>query len=174
MPGSLPKVELPEYLTETRKGRCARLKEGSQTDQQVVAWHWDDAVRIALAPGIHCYEAGKEYEHGGLSPQECVVPILTATGQASRATVSIGEVRWRRLRCNITVDGSLPGTLVDIRTKGGDPSTTLTAGGKEIGAEGEVSLLVEDADREDEAALVVIVGPDGTVLAQTSTIIGSS
>ena len=112
MPGSLPKVELPEYLTETRKGRCARLKEGSQTDQQVVAWHWDDAVRIALAPGIHCYEAGKEYEHGGLSPQECVVPILTATGQASRATVSIGEVRWRRLRCNITVDGSLPGTLV--------------------------------------------------------------
>ena len=174
MPGGLPKVELPEYLTETRKGRCARLKEGSQTDQQVVAWHWDDAVRIALAPGIHCYEAGKEYEHGGLSPQECVVPILTATGQASRATVSIGEVRWRRLRCNITVDGSLPGTLVDIRTKGGDPSTTLTAGGKEIGAEGEVSLLVEDADREDEAALVVIVGPDGTVLAQTSTIIGSS
>ena len=36
MPGDLPKVELPEHLTEIRKGRCARLKEGSQTDQQVV------------------------------------------------------------------------------------------------------------------------------------------
>ena len=172
MPGDLPKAELPEHLTEIRKGRCARLKEGSQTDQQVLSWHWNRAVRIAVAPGIHCYDAGKEYEHGGLSPQECVVPILTATGRASRATVSISEVRWRRLRCSITIEGSAAGTYVDIRTKGGDSSTTLTAGGKEISAEGEVSLLVEDADREDEAALVVIIGPDGAVLTQKSTIVG--
>ena len=173
MPGDLPKVELPEHLTEIRKGRCARLKEGSQTDQLVLPWHWDRAVRIAVAPGIHCYEAGKEYEHGGLSPQECVVPILTATGRASRATVTIGEVRWRRLRCTITIEGTAIGTHVDIRTKGGDSSTTLTAGGKEIGAEGKVSLLVEDADREDTAALVVVIGSDGAVLTQKSTIVGS-
>ena len=175
MPGGLPKVELPEHLAEMRKGRCARLKEGSQTDQQVVSWHWDRTVRIAVAPGIHCYEAGKEYEHGGLSPQECVVPILTATGRAFRATVSIGEVRWRRLRCNITIEGSAAaGSHVDIRTKGGDPLTTLTMGGKELGTEGVVSLLVADADREDGAALIVIVAADGTVLAQTSTIVGGS
>ena len=31
MPGGLPKADLPEHLTELRKGRCARLKEGSQT-----------------------------------------------------------------------------------------------------------------------------------------------
>ncbi len=172
MPGDLPKAELPEHLTEIRKGRCARLKEGSQTDQLVLSWHWNRAVRIAVAPGIHCYEAGKEYEHGGLSPQECVVPILTATGRASRATVSIGGVLWRRLRCNIAIEGSATGAHVDIRTKGGDSSTTLTAGGKEIGADGEVSLLVEDADREDEAALVVVIGPDGAVLTQKSTIVG--
>ena len=173
MPDGLPKAELPEHLTEIRKGRCARLKAGSQTDQQVLSWHWNSAVRIAIAPGIHCYEAGKEYEHGGLSPQECVVPILTATGQASRAIVSIAEVRWRRLRCNVTTEGSATGAGVDIRTKGGDPSTTLTAGGKKIGDEGEVSLLVEDADREDEAALVVVIGSDGAVLAQKSTIVGA-
>ena len=172
MPGGLPKVELPEYLTETRKGRCARLKGGSQTDQQVVTWHWNRTVRIAVAPGIHCYEAGKEYEHGGLSPQECVVPVLTATGQSSHATASISEVRWRRLRCSVTIEGSAPGARVDIRTKGGDSSTTLAAGGKEIGAEGEVSLLVEDADREDEAALVVVIGSDSAVLTQKSTIVG--
>lgn len=174
MPGGLPKAELPEHLTEIRKGRCARLKEGSQTDQLVLSWHWNRAVRIALAPGIHCYEAGKEYEHGGLSPQECVVPTLTATGRASRATVSLSDVRWRRLRCSLTIVGSTAGAYVDIRTKGGDPSTTLTAGGKEIDAEGKVSLLVEDADREGEAALVVVVDTDNTVLAQTSTIVGGS
>ena len=127
-----------------------------------------------MAPGIHCYEAGKEYEHGGLSPQECVVPILTITGQAPRATVSISEVRWRRLRCNIMIEGSVTGARADIRTKGGDPSTTLTAGGKEIGAEGEVSLLVEDADREDQAAIVVVmVVSDGARFSlRTSTIVG--
>ena len=174
MPGELPKAELPEHLTESRKGRCARLKEGSQIDHQVVPWHWDHTVRIAMAPGIHCYEAGKEYEHGGLSPQECVVPILTAAGRAPRTVVSIDEERWRRLRCNIKVEGSVAGAHVDIRTKGGDASTTLAKGGKGIGAVGEVSLLVEDADREGEAALIVVVSPDGTVLAQTPTIIGGS
>ena len=172
MPGDLPKVELPEHLTEIRKGRCARLKEGSQTDQLILSWHWNPAVRIAVAPGIHCYEAGKEYEHGGLSPQECVVPILTAIGRAPGATVSISEMRWRRLRCNVRIEGSATGAHVDIRTRGGDPSTTLTAGGKEIGAEGEAFLLVEDADHEGVAALVVIIGPDGAVLTQKSTIVG--
>ena len=33
-------------------------------------------VRIALAPGATCFEANKEYEHGGVSPQECIVPRL--------------------------------------------------------------------------------------------------
>ena len=174
MPGDLPKVELPEHLTEIRKGRCARLKEGSQADHQVVPWYWDRSVRVAMAPGIHCYEAGKEYEHGGLSPQECVVPILTATRGVQQITLTIDSVVWRRLRCNVMVQGSTQGVRVDIRTKGGDPSTTLAMGGNELGPDGKASLLVEDEDREDEAALIVVFGSDGTVLAQTSTIVGDS
>ena len=174
IPGGLPKAELPDHLTESRKGRCARLKEGSLSDQQVVPWHWDRSVRIAMARGIHCYEAGKEYEHGGLSPQECVVPILTATGQTTPAAVSIGEVLWRRLRCNFTIEGAATGAHVDIRTKVGDASTSLTEGRKKLGGEGEMFLFVEDADHEGEAAVIVVVGLDGTVLAQKSTIIGGS
>lgn len=174
MPGDLPKADLPEHLTELRKGRCARLKEGSQTDQQVVPWHWNHAVRVAVAPGIHCYEAGKEYEHGGLSPQECVVPVLTATRRAPRVNVSIDEVKWRRLRCDISVRGSVEDAKVDIRRKAGDASTTLAMGGKDLGGNGEVSLVVVDEDREDEAALIVVVGSDGVVLAQTNTVVGGS
>ena len=172
--GGLPKADLPEHLTELRKGRCARLKEGTKTSSQVVPWHWNGEVRVAVAPGIHCYEAGKEYEHGGLSPQECVVPILTAAGRAPLVSLSIGDVKWRRLRCNITIHGLVAGARVDIRTKGGDPSTTLAMGGKELGAGNEVFLLVEDAGREGEAALIVVVGSDESVLAQTSTVIGGS
>ena len=174
MPGGLPKADLPEHLTELRKGRCARLKEGSLTDQQVVSWYWDHTVRVAVAPGIHCYEAGKEYEHGGLSPQECVVPILTAARRAPLVSVSIGDVKWRRLRCNVEIQGSVAGARVDIRKKAGDASTTLAMAGKDLGGNGEVSLLVVDEGREDEAALIVVVGSDGTVLAQTNTVVGGS
>ena len=174
MPGGLPKAELPEHLTESRKGRCARLKEGSLFDQQVVSWQWGRTVRIAMAPGIHCYEAGKEYEHGGLSPQECVVPFLTATGRASPATVSIGEIQWRRLRCNVTIEGAPTGAHVDIRTNVGDASTTLTKGGKKLSAEGEVFLFVEDADHKGDATVIVVFGSDGIVLKQKSTIVGGS
>ena len=79
LPGGLPEADLPQHLTHRRKGRCAVLKEGAVTDQQTIPWRWDATVRIAIASGIRCYEAGQEYEHGGLSPQECVTPLITVT-----------------------------------------------------------------------------------------------
>jgi len=91
LPGGLPKAELPQHLTHKRKGRCAVLKEGAITDQQTVPWHWDPNVRIAVASGIRCYEAGQEYEHGGLSPQECVTPRITVTAPGGHQT-EIGAI----------------------------------------------------------------------------------
>ena len=76
LPSGLPKAELPAHLTIERKGRCAVLSPNAQTGQLTVPWHWNPAVRIAIAPNIHCFEAGKEYEHGGISPQECVLPVF--------------------------------------------------------------------------------------------------
>jgi len=40
------------------------------------------------------FEAGKEYEHGGLSPQECIVPVLTVAraGSAAAPNVTIETV----------------------------------------------------------------------------------
>ena len=74
---------LPVAATETKKGRCARVKDGARVDVPTVPWHWDKDVRIALAPGISCFEANQAYEHGGVSPQECVVPRLTVTAAAT-------------------------------------------------------------------------------------------
>ena len=172
VPGGMPKAELPEHLTEVRKGRCARLKEGALSDYQLVPWHWDPTVFVAVAPGIYCYEAGKEYEHGGLSPQECVVPTLTATANSPAVSVEIETVRWGGLRCNIEVKGAMAGTQADIRTRGNDPTTTIAMGGKDLDANGNTFLFVEDEDREGDPVLIVIVGPDGSVLVQTSTIVG--
>lgn len=173
VPGGLPKAELPKHLTEGDKGRCARLKEGALSEFQTVPWRWDASVRIAIAPGIHCFEAGKEYEHGGVSPQECIVPILTvAQPSAVGGAAVIGSVTWRRLRCDIQVDGAGSGLRVDLRTKAGDPTTSLAQEGRDIPVDGLLSLLVEDADREGEAVLVVITDAAGNVRAQVLTVVG--
>ena len=78
-------MELPAATTELKKGRCARLKDGAAVDVATVPWFWDPDVRIALAPGATCFEANKEYEHGGVSPQECIVPRLTVHAGAQAA-----------------------------------------------------------------------------------------
>lgn len=173
LPGGLPKRNLPEHLTEVRKGRCARLKEGSKTDEQIVPWHWDPSVRFAVAPGIDCYEAGKQYEHGGLSPQECVVPRLMVSGRASAdPAATIESVTWRRLRCDVVVKGASAGLRVDVRTRAGDPNTSLVHGGKAVEPDGTAALLVDDEDREGEGAAVVLVAADGNLKSQAATLIG--
>jgi hypothetical protein len=171
LPGGLPKVELSTHLAEVRKGRCARLKATVQTEYQTVPWHWDPGVYFAMAPGIACFEAGKEYEHGGLSPQECVVPILTVTRRAGGKPVRIEAVSWHRLRCTVVIAGGGEGMVIDIRSRPGDPSTSLVERPKEA-SEGQVALFVLDPDREGETATIVVVGPEGTILAQRETTIG--
>ncbi|HHY55155.1 MAG TPA: BREX-1 system phosphatase PglZ type B [Chloroflexi bacterium] len=74
--GGLPKSELPIHASHVRKGRCALLKPGVVVDQCVVPWRWHAATLVATAAGIGCFEAGKEYEHGGISAQEIVTPVL--------------------------------------------------------------------------------------------------
>jgi len=174
LPLGLPKAELPQHLTHVRKGRCAVLKKGSDADQQIIPWHWDDNVRIAMAPGICCYEVGKAYEHGGLSPQECVTPVITVTqaeGAPSHA-IAIERVSWKRLRCTVEISGASPGLVIDIRTRAGAPATSLLMSPKPVEAGGQASVLVEDEDTEEEPAFAVVLAPDGAIQAQIATIIG--
>ncbi len=110
-------------------------------------WHWDTSIRIAVAPGISCYELGEEYQHGGLSPQECITPV-------------------------ITVAGTTTGCSVDIRTKPADATTSVADGGKGVSADGTASLIVPDEDRYETAAHIVVLGAQGDVRAQTLTTIG--
>lgn len=172
LPGGLPKTVLPEHLTEVRKGRCARLKPGAHTGQQTIPWSLDAGVSVAIAPGISAYEAGKEYEHGGLSPQECVVPILTVTADRTTSSVAatIAEMKWTGLRCKVRVEGAPDGAKVDLRSRAADPSTSIT-GTKPLN-NGAASLPVADDTRELEAAILVALDPEGNVLAQAPTVVG--
>lgn len=173
LPGGLPKVELPEHLTVVRKGRCARLKIGVSTDQQTVPWSLDPQVAVAVAPGIGAYEAGREYEHGGLSLQECVVPALSVkSGRAAETTsASITGVKWTGLRCKAMVEGAPEGATVDLRSRAADPSTSIAIP-KPL-KDGAASLFVADDAREFDAIIVVVLDSDGRVLAQRPTVVGS-
>lgn len=175
MPGGLPKVQLPEHLTEIRKGRCAKLKPGSTTEHQTVAWHWDSDVRFAIAPGIACFEAGKEYEHGGLSPQECVTPVVTVRlPGANGPAVSIESTSWSGMRCRVTVIGAPPGVRVDIREQPANDESSLAAGGKSLDADGRCSLLIADDDRLGADAYLVILAEDGSLLVQAELKVGGA
>ncbi|MFW6116805.1 MAG: BREX-1 system phosphatase PglZ type B [bacterium] len=172
LPDGLPKTELPIHATEVRKGRCALLKPGVHTDQPVVSWHWNRDMYIAVARGIQCYEAGKEYEHGGISPQECILPVITVRMREDAGIpVSIDEVRWSRLRCYVQLEGASAEMIVDIRSKAAAPDTSLALEPTAPEPDGSVSLLVPNEEREGDAAFVVVtVG--GSLRAQQLTTIG--
>lgn len=175
LPGGMDKVELPVATTELKKGRCARLKDGAEVSVPTLPWFWDENVRIALAPGVACFEANKAYEHGGVSPQECIVPRLSvAAGAAAQATggVEFTKIKWLGLLCRIEFTGVSHGVLVDLRALPADPHTSITEEAKETGSAGKVSLVVPDEDHEGERAHLVLVTADGQMLAQREVIVG--
>jgi hypothetical protein len=177
LPATMEKVELPVATTETKKGRCARLKEGAVVEVSTVPWFWDQDVRIALAPGVTCFEAGKQYEHGGVSPQECIVPRLSVTAGVARATTEspeITKITWLGLLCRIEVEGVDQGVVVDLRALPADPTTSIAEEAKETAGAGKVSLLVADEELEGQRAHLVFVAPGGQILVQREVIVGKN
>jgi hypothetical protein len=171
LPGGLPKAHLPEHLTETRKGRCARLKEGSVFDHQTLPWYWDSNATIAFAPGISCYEAGKEYEHGGLSIQECVTPIITIELKDAEENITFSEVKWKGLRCVIEIEGSHAELKADLRLRPNDPDTSIAISPKAV-SDDVVSIVVEDEDYTGKNVFIIILNSDGKIVAQKTTVVG--
>lgn len=177
LPVPLEKVDLPVAATDIKKGRCARLKEGAVVDFSTVPWFWNQDVRIALAPGVTCFEAGKQYEHGGVSPQECVVPRLSVTaGMAGRATTGpeITKITWLGLLCRVEVAGVERGVEVDLRALPADPKTSIVEESKDAAGAGKVSLLVPDEELEGQGAQLVFIAPNGQIILQREVVVGKN
>lgn len=177
MPGGLEKVDLPAAAVVVKKGRCARVKDGAHVSVPTVPWHFDQDVRIALAPGASCFEANKEYEHGGVSLQECVVPLLHVRAAPDHTTTggaTITQVKWLGLMCRVRFENVAPGATVDIRARPADATTSVAQSVKETTGAGKQSLHVPDEDLEGESAYVVIVADDGRILAQRDVVIGQN
>ena len=171
LPGGLPKTELPGYLTETRWGRCALMKEGVKSDLLHLPWRWNHHVLIAYAPGISFFKKNEEYAHGGVTLQECFIPVLTIeNGKQQVRNISV-NAKWTHLKCSLEIKGADTTCKVMIRTKHSDPAS-LVSTEKNVSADGRVTLFVEDADYESQSAFIVITETDGTVIQKQHTIIG--
>ena len=176
MPGGLPKSELAKHQTETRWGRCAVLKDNAHGTALTFGWDWCKEVQVAYAPGISNFIVGAEYAHGGISLQECLIPVVTLdcthAGESNASvSITIASAVWKGLRCTIVVEGATPGQRVDIRSKAALASSSLVASVKLLEA-GKASLAVADDEHLDAAAVVVVLDADGKVLQKQATTVG--
>lgn len=171
VPGGMPRENLPKDHIETRWGRCAVLKEGVPSSFLHLPWFWNNSVMIAYAPGISFFKANNEYAHGGVSLQECLIPIISIeTSGLDFIPISM-DIKWIGLKCSVELKGVQPGCKIEIRTKHTDENTSITKT-KEVSGDGKLSLFVENEDYESTAAFIVVTDKDGFVLEKMQTIIG--
>lgn len=171
LPGDLPKTDLPHYLARTRWSRCAKLKDNIAVDFPTHPWHFNKNIQVVSPRGIDVFYAGNEYAHGGLSLQECIVPILTVKSSYKPLKVELDSIKWVGLRCRIELSGEFGGCKVEIRTKPADPSTSLAVQ-NDIPKDGKVALLVENDELIDHPAAIVILDSQDRIVIKKPVIIG--
>lgn len=174
LPGGLPHFDLPPYLAATKWARCATVRGESKPNVPIYNWHWNLEVRIASPPGIACFTRNNEYAHGGVSPQECIVPDLVVERGGTSTSASISTIAWRGMRCRVTVKTNDPSVRVDLRRNWKQPATSIAASAKEVGPAGEVSLAVADDSHEGVGATVVLLDAAGNVLDRKPTTVGEA
>ena len=174
-PTPMAKVELPKHLTETRWGRCAVIKDSMDSGYQQVGWFWNNAVSIAMAPGASSFIAGRYYDHGGLSLQECLTPVIAVRKNPSlvtnvTASATLSDLRWLGLTCKIKAQTDSKSIVAVLRTHAGDESTEITK--RKPLKDGMCNLMVDD-HYENTTAVLVLLDGQGNVLAKQPTIIGN-
>ncbi|MGA6096989.1 BREX-1 system phosphatase PglZ type B [Stutzerimonas marianensis] len=173
-PRPMSKVDLPKHLTETRWGRCAVIKDSVDSGYQQVGWYWNSAVSIAMAPGVCSFKAGQNYDHGGLSLQECLTPVIQirntkALTAVSAVTAALSDIRWLGLTCKVQAETTADGVLAVLRTHPADPDSEITK--RKPLKDGKCSLLVDD-QFEGSSAVLVLLDDQGNVLAKKPTLVG--
>ena len=144
LPGGLPKVELDAKLTETKWARCAVVKDAvAGLEAMTLPWSYGQEVRIALAPGIGAFRAGQVYDHGGLTLQECVVPMMDISAMPPPVgRPALSTVSWNTRKTICTVAATCAqGTVAGLERLGsavGEPA--------ELDAQGKARIVLDEVD----------------------------
>ena len=172
LPGGLPRIDLPPWLVESKWARCAAVAGESTPAVPTWPWHWNPLLRIASPPGIGAFRAQVEYAHGGLSPQEWVLPDLIVERGAAAVTATVAAVSWRGMRCRIRVDTGARDLRVDLRLNRKRADSSIAAHIRPLGGGGQASLVVADDSHEGAAAAAVVLDGEGRVLDSLNTTVG--
>lgn len=172
LPAGLPKAELPAKLTETKWGRCAVLKDSAgDHDWLVLPWSFDPAVRVALAPGISAFSSGREYDHGGLSLQESVVPFMkvSRTGPVA-GQPRLRSVSWntRKTICSVVTSDATE-LSVALERLG-----TMIGEAERIDADGKGRVVFEEVDDLIGEQISVVLLREGQKVAEERLVFGEA
>jgi hypothetical protein len=116
-----------------------------------------------------------DYNHGGLSLQECLTLdlVVTRSGNASAKQVAeLTDIAWKGLRCTVAVDGQYASLSLDIRTRAGDPTSSVVVSVKALKENGTVSVVVENEELQGCEAFLVLLSASGELVAAENTVIG--
>jgi hypothetical protein len=171
MPGGFELIKLPASTVIAKGCRAAILQEDAAAELAFLPWHWDKSVRIAMPNGAEAFRAGEVYTHGGLSPQECVIPDITV-GSASTPTgaLRISAIAWRRLRLTVELSGDPTGVTVEVRRKERDAASRVDVASVLEGT--SARLTISDEVDEGDPVLVVLIDRHGSVIDARATRVG--
>ncbi|HUB50436.1 MAG TPA: BREX-1 system phosphatase PglZ type B, partial [Acetobacteraceae bacterium] len=171
LPGGLPVAKLGSGLTDTQWSRCATVKEGSAAAARQFPWSWNKVVMVATAPGAHVFRGGMEYAHGGISPQECIVPELAIAPLQAVHRAIITEVTWDNFRVRVRADGG-DGLMADLRLGSDGEGKSIIDKPRPLDAEGRTSLLLSDDTVIGQAALLTLRDSQDRLVASKATVVG--
>ena len=174
MPGGLHRAELDVGLVEPRgkRSRCALVKAKAQTSYLQIPWTWNTEVSVATATGALSFLANCQYAHGGVSPQECILPVLDVASDGERSTVTILQAKWEGLRLRVGV-ASGADLSVDLRLGSEISGPSLIKGGRVLDEGGRTSFLVSD-EHDRQTACLVVLNDEGRVLARRTVMVGEN
>ena len=172
MPGGLPHAALDVGLVEPngKRTRCALVKAKAQTSYLQVPWTWNPEVSVATATGARSFFAGYEYAHGGVSPQECILPVLDVTSDGAERAVTILQAKWDGLRLRVDV-ASGADLRVDLRLGSEISGRSLVKGDRVLDERGRTSFLVSD-EHDHETVCLVVLDDEGRALAHRTLSVG--
>jgi len=173
LPGGLPKEQLIADISETRWGRVAMLKQGASSELPHYPWHWNRSTDLVYAPGISFFRVNEEYAHGGISPQECIIPMMKITGKGVQATGRIEQIKWVNLRCTVQTSGQTDGMTIDIRRVYTQGSTSVVLSASKAVKENQCTLMADDT-AESSSVTVVLLDQEGKILDKRTQIVGEN
>ena len=170
LPRELPKTEFAGLLSPNKGERAAWLHPGNPPTELQAPWFWNPLLSFQTSPGISTFWGGKQYSHGGLSLQECVVPTILIRGGATGggSALSLTEKRWKGMRLVLNWTSQPEGFKMDLRTAAADGRTTLLDGLMDLGP----SLMVVDDDLVGQEHWLVALDGSGQVVFQEKLRIG--